>query len=424
MFEDITKNKSYLHSKILSLKNTADKEKLFYEIDNEIVKIKQEINCCYDNMGIISDVINSAELINHAGGNLISGNVNIKKNNLRNKSKKLQKIFSLYYLDKGNYFQKHGRFNLALDAWEEILKIDPDNEFIHLKLQKPTIGQNNDLKNRSKYLTNRYRFKYIRSFGKDIIKKPVYMCASETKNTMFVSDYERHKIHKFTTDGEYLGAIPVNIKKPIGLFLEEENTLWVCDFGNGRLLSTDFNGKVLEEININKLLNETNESMKPSVGCINGDQIYLSLTNEKFKISKVISFNKNSPITSVENISSDNFQLITEMKIINNVLYAANLEPGRLFEFNATQRKFVQLANMRSIGKVFRFTEVNDVLFVSTGKYISKMNSNGELIFSADLEGIVNGSSQLTGLIVIENKKKKTLFVADNIQNSIHMFSI
>lgn len=422
MFEDITKKESNLRLKILSLEKNADKEKLFNEIDDEILKIKQDINCCYDNMGITLDIINNADFINNSYNDSILGILGIKQNDLRDKSSKLKTTLSTYYTDKGNYFQKDEKCNEALDAWEEVLKTEPGNDYIHSKLIKIIIDQNNDIKNRAEYLKDRYRFKYIGSFGNDKITKPVYMCASETKKIMFVSDYESHKIHKFTFDGEYIGRVPVEIETPIGLFLEGENKLWICDFGNSRILCTDFNGKVLEKININQILNKSNESMNPAFGCVKGDRIYLTLLNNSRESRMVISFNKNSPFTFLEKLSIENLPSILEINFINNALFAANYEPGMLFTFNPTQKQFVQFADIQLLGNVKRFIKTDDGLFVICDKQLLKIDSKGKLIYSADLEKILKDSSQPTCMAILKRKKK--LFIADYFQNSIHMFSI
>lgn len=426
MFEDIIKKKSLLYSKIRSVENTPDKEKLFDEIDDEAAKIKQDINYHYDNMANSLSIFNNMNLINNSNDYCISDAMNIKGNDLREKTEKLQEMLSLYYMDKGDYFQKQGKFNEALDSWEKILKTDPANDHICLELKRMTTVRHNDIKRKLKNLENKYKFKYIGNFGSNKMKKPMYMCVSETAKKIFISDYTGHKIHRFTVDGESDGTIPVEVKNPLGLFIEEENKLWVCDSGNGKLLCVDFKGKVSEEIDINKILNNNSRSLIPFVGCIKNEQIYLSIMADlAWKNSILISFNKKDPTTSLKIIPTDNLQLIVDMQFINDDLFVANHSPGQLFVFNQDFTKNVPFADSNQIsGMQQRFLEIDNALFVTADRHVLKLNSNGSLVFAANLKATLKNPQILTNLAVLNKGDKKILLVGDSENGLIHMFSI
>ena len=423
MFEKLEKSESRLKSEVRTLKTARAKEALCRHIDAQIVNINQELSSHFEEIEAITDIVDNSDIKSDLRHYSIPDAIKMKADDLRFKRDTLQKIISAYCSDKGGYLSTIGKPNEAFDEWEKILKNDPANPFVDFQLKKMLSAKDNGYKIDHREYKTRYLFDYIGSFAAAQVDEPVYMCASEPQQLLFVSDYGGNKIHKYTVAGRYHGEIPVQVKHPIGIFLERENKLWICDFGNRRILCTDFNGNVIEEIKADQIGNRGVDSLSPAFGCIEGTHIYLTLLNKTQKSRMVISFDKKKPISSFEKYAC-NFSSVLEVQSYKNQLILANRFPARLLALNQIKKKLVQFTDLQLSWDIKRFCTIDNDFFYITNTQIIKLNATGELIFCTDIDKTIQGPSLLTSITGVKNKKQRTLFITDYKQRSIHMFSV
>ena len=115
-------------------------DKFFQNVQHEYRKIQCDVATKLENLKITSDILNESH-----------GRNNIKKNeddSLKLATDKaiaevtnfaffeIQGKLSSFNLKKGKQLFEQDRIEEALDAWEEVLKVNPDNEYIRSKLEQ------------------------------------------------------------------------------------------------------------------------------------------------------------------------------------------------------------------------------------------------------------------------------------------------
>lgn len=65
--------------------------------------------------------------------------------------------------------------------------------------------------------------------------------ATDGDGNVFVADFENHRVQKFTSEGEFLGAFgeqgsgPGQFDRPTDAAIDQDGNLYVVDFGNNRV---------------------------------------------------------------------------------------------------------------------------------------------------------------------------------------------
>ncbi|MBN1843443.1 MAG: hypothetical protein JW883_14320 [Deltaproteobacteria bacterium] len=327
-------------------------------------------------------------------------------------------------LEKGKCLFRQGRVEEALDTWEEVLKVNPDNEYIHSKLLK-TMNGHHATEKRAEELHSKYQFKYIGSFGHNIARLPFAIIATGHEDILFVSDYFGDKICKFNTKGKYLGAFSLGLKTPMELFKDTEGNIWICDFGNSRLLAVDSNGNVIDKISLKDVLGETYGLIHPGFGCLKKDRFYLISMDSTRQQRRLLSFNRYNPHGSLDILPTDVFQVLSVFEFLDNQLYVCDLAQRDLFVYNAGQRSFNPIGCQGIPYPLRWFMGSSDGLFLSAGKHLLKVSLNGQKLFTANLTNIFGMHETIPlGLTVLREKRGQVLFVTDYSLACIHKFVI
>lgn len=329
-----------------------------------------------------------------------------------------------FNLKKGDWLFKEGRIEEALNAWEEVLKVNPDNEYVHsrlLEIMDTTQGP----KVRAEELHSKYRFKYIGSFGQNILARPFAIVAGDHDDTLFVSDNVGNKIHKFNVHGKYLGPLPVEVNNPRGLFKDTQGYVWICDFGNSRLLAADLSGNVVAEIRMQELLGAKFGSIYPFFGCLEGNQFYLLLVNASLEQRVIASFNRYDLYGSLDILPTNALQRPNFLGFFADRLCVCDCAQCDLFLYDASQRRF-KLIGCSGIPYPLRwFVVFTDGFFLSAGRYILKVVSNGQRVFALNLSKLFGIHETLPfDLEIVRDKKTEALFVTDYSLACIHKFAI
>ncbi len=347
----------------------------------------------------------------------------------------LQQGLVPHHINHGKWLFENGKIQEAFIPWETVLKLNPYNDNIHSKLID-IIDVNSRSTKKAEDLNKKYHFKYIGSFGNTILKSPCSILTPKSDKHLFVSDYDTNHIHKFTYDGNYLGVLPIELKYPMGLFQDDSNSLWICDFGNSRLLGVDFDGCVIDEINLKNILNCNDRAYHPTFGCVMHDQFYLTLRNADHEKRHLVTFNKNNPDDSLKILTDSTPNLLGSINIIQNKLYTVMINPAclheytlgnkknGLYEYDFEKNQFKLLRGNYYSHLMRQFVQWNSNLFMTCGESLVKLSIDGTQHFSVNLSLFFGFASMPTGLAVIEQNNGSVLSITDTINNSIHQFLI
>ncbi|MBW2304806.1 MAG: hypothetical protein JRF57_13975 [Deltaproteobacteria bacterium] len=406
--------------------NHDDMGSLFRVIEDDYRKIQRSLAAKREDLKIISDIL----------GHSYSSNDTATYNQLKSATDKVIRNLNNYAFfgmkerlipfnfEKGNWLFSRGRIKEALDSWEEVLRVNPDNEYVHSMLLE-TINIPHATKSRAVDLNNKYRFKYMGSFGQDVLKGPIAIVADDYDDTLFVSDNMENKIHKFNVQGEYLGPLLVEVKNSRGLFKDTEGNLWICDFGNSRLLAVDSTDSVVGEIRLQEILGDKFVSIYPVFGYLNGDRFYLLLVNASFRQRMLVSFNRYNPHDSLDILPIGVLQTPNFFGFLDNQLYVCDLTQCDLFIFDASQRLFRPIGFSGIPYPLRWLVDFHDGFFLSAGMHILKVSSNGQIIFSANISSIFGIHKTLPfDLAIFREQNTQILFVTDYSLACIHMFAI
>jgi hypothetical protein len=329
------------------------------------------------------------------------------------------------HLRKAGCLFHQSRVNQALDAFEEVLKVNPDNEHIHYKLLQIHTGPSREPRRRSEQLKVKYKFKHAGSFGSEYLQCPAAIAASDSHETLYVSDLLRNKLFKFNIDGNHMATISPGLKSPWGLFKDESENIWICDFGNGRLLALDPYDRPVNEVKLEAILGKSSPSIYPGLGCLNKDRFYLILMDSQARKRRIVSFNTHDPRNSLEYIPLTGLQTPQGVAFFQDQLYVGNYIPAGLFAYDTSQKAFYRFSKGNIPDYLIRFTKTDDGFLLCAGEFIVKISLDGEGVFVADLPKILGTRNvNACGLVVIQEETGRTLFVTDNINGSIHKFII
>ena len=123
-----------------SASGNNDLDKFFHDVEDNYRKIQHGVVAKLADLRILSDLLNQsndADNIKMQGKALLSS---ITDKAITAVSEPVflgkKEEWISFYLNKAEWLLGKDRLAEALDAWEEVLKIDPDNNFIHSKLEK------------------------------------------------------------------------------------------------------------------------------------------------------------------------------------------------------------------------------------------------------------------------------------------------
>ncbi|MHA1146359.1 MAG: hypothetical protein ACTSRW_16605 [Candidatus Helarchaeota archaeon] len=406
--------------------NHDDMGSLFSVIEDDYRKIQRSLSAKREDLKIISDILGHSYGSNDTAiYNQLKPEIDQLIRSLNNYAFfEMKEGLIPFNFEKGNWLFSRGRIDEALDSWEEVLRVNPDNEYIHSILLE-TKNIHHATKSRAEDLNNKYRFKYMGSFGQDVLKGPFAIVVDNCDGTLFVSDKIKNKIHKFNVQGEHLGHLALEVKNPCGLFKDTESNLWICDFGNSRILAIDSTESAVNELKLQEILGDKAVSICPVFGRSNGDRFYLLLANASFQQKKLVSFNRYNPRDSLDILPTDALQSPNFFGFLDNHLYVSDPAQCDLFTFDAEQGLFTPIG-FKGIPYPLRWlADFHDGFFLSAGMHILKVSSNGQIIFSANISSILGMHKTLpSALAIFKEKNTQILFVADYSLACIHMFSI
>lgn len=326
-------------------------------------------------------------------------------------------------LSKGKLLFAQKRYQEALDVLEDVLQIEPDNKEVHSILTElhlhPEVGT------KASAMASVYRFHYQGSFGHKIIGLPVAIEPAPDGSRLYVSDHTRNMIHQFSLNGDHLGPIPIDVQNPMGIFVDGRERLWVCDFGNSRLLSLDGQCQIESAYDLKQPLASLSHATHPMYGCWAGDCLYLIVGNVTKDKLHIVQFAPGNLMEIAAILPNAPLAWPCDIRFLQGRLFTASYSPPIIAFYDPGQQQFRQFNHAPLPDKPRRYILVDDNLLVAAGQFIVKVSMRGEAVFTADPAHCANLLAvSAVGVAAMPGKRGKVLFVSDNLHKCIHSFAI
>jgi len=400
-----------------------NEDKKYHKIRNTCINKIEEAKIIADIMINHQCLNNSDHSISKFLNKLLKKTTDDIENDLYNE---LVELIVNYNIKTGNWLYNQGRTEEALYLWEDALKVNPQNEYIHSKLGGLS-HFTNGLQNQVEDIKKKFQFEYIGSFGHDIVRKPGFLIMSQSENELLVSDSATNEIHKFCTNGDYIDSFSFGLDRPAELFKDEDGNVWICDFGNNRLLVIDFAGDIVDSINLKNFTDDGSEIICPTYGCIKGHQIFLILTDiTQSNKRKIVVLDRLNLSGSIEIVDFSN-DIRTPVGLVSHreQLYVSDKFEGIVYQFDFTQRKFKKYINFNIAGAIYRFFILGNNMFISTRKFLLKLSLTGQPCFVANFRTAIEFDNvNIFGLAGHKKGKLKYLFAGDFAKKCILKFII
>jgi DNA-binding beta-propeller fold protein YncE len=165
-------------------------------------------------------------------------------------------------------FDPQGNLWAVDDGGHVVVKMDPQGRVVMVLGRKNTPGETNDLFNRPTdiafspngdfYVSDGYgnsrvvKFnkegKFLTAWGKKGTGESefniVHAVALDKQGRVYVGDRENHRMQIFDANGKFLTAWK-HVGSPWGIVITEDQTLYMCDGHNNRILKVSLSGEVL-----------------------------------------------------------------------------------------------------------------------------------------------------------------------------------
>ncbi|RLB83493.1 MAG: hypothetical protein DRH17_02445 [Deltaproteobacteria bacterium] len=128
-------------------------DEFLQSVEDDYRKIQRSMVTRRENLGIISDILdqchccNSNEDYSSKSLRLVVDKAIGKVNNYV--FFEMRERLAPFNLKKGEWLFKQGRIEEALDVWEEVLRVEPDNKYIHSKLSQIIDNWDQDAKTKN-----------------------------------------------------------------------------------------------------------------------------------------------------------------------------------------------------------------------------------------------------------------------------------
>ncbi len=299
-------------------------ENEYQKLHKELELLQKRVSLCYETSKQIElmardneKALENANFLRSIASSSFHSNWVLQNRSIEGSRDKIKRVYQAYILKKIRESADHGRIDQALSKVQEILKEDPNNQKANNFLEKVIrAGSNGPSRaslhsaEKAKDIKDRYRCKYLGSFGHPELKRPFSLVTQENGEVIYASDPVSDKIHSFSRMGQYRGSVGGSFKRPLGLIQDSENCFWVCDSGNKRLVAIDAGGHKIKTYSLDtKFKNYL--FVHPVFGTIEDGRFFLVANKKEGGRKGLLTFHKDIPNDLHEIVSADLGQRFT-----------------------------------------------------------------------------------------------------------------
>ena len=332
-------------------------------------------------------------------------------------------LFADFYLKKGSSLYEQHRFEEAFCCWENVLHNDPTNENVLWKLHQ-AVEQGQKHSGLADLLLKRYKLEFVSSFGHSHIKKPRNLLVLNDRKMILVTDSDGNNVCKFDVNGQYIDDFSFDFKNPQAMFRDDQGNVWICDFGNSRIVATNSLEELIEEIQIREVVGDRLATCHPVHGCMLGPTVYLILKDISQTRANIISFDKTATRTSLHVFPPGKLQAPYFIRLYDNQVYIGETDPAGIYLLDTRENCIREMNQFMLPSPLLGFAKDDDIFFVNAGEYLFKI-SKDELIFVADvreLSGLRSAIHNSVDLWIHDGNR--TIFMLDASQFCLHRFEV
>ena len=327
------------------------------------------------------------------------------------------------YRRAGHWFWRRGNHAAALACWEHVLRWHPTDKDILAVLQNHHSPVEMRLPVRE--IRARYRFAYQGCFGADKLRNPAYLAHNRLQGDLWVSDFSADRVHRFDLTGVYQGTVPLAVKTPMGLVTADNGNIWICDFGNGRLVATGNQAQCLGELHVQDLADLPTARIGPTLACFRDGELFIVLRERNNEFGRVIHLREAAQPCGARPLRSPQIQMPNAIAVAGGQLYVGDHDPSLLFRYASAQNEFRPLAGLYFPPFFRNLTVTAKAMFASAGNTVMKLSHDGRLLFSANLSEVL-GQPNATpaGALAVTIDGCEVLLVCDYRLGCIYRFLI
>lgn len=306
----------------------------------------------------------------------------------------------------------------ASQAVERVLRLDPLNAQAKTLLEVIGARAAGELASR---LRKRFHFRHLRSFGHKTLNVPIRLAVHAKSGSILVSDMESPHIAVFSFSGRLKTMFNQNLSTALGLAADGEDTFWVCDLGNQRVIRFDMKGRVIETIAVRSKDAALGERMPGVVQRLGKNRLALLAADKSLEH---IWLGELTPAGFVQ--SPDLPEVVLFMKVIDGKPVFRGHNTGRLYcqdSLDAAPR--VIPLQVPRLTPNYGFTPSPQGWFMDfSGNVLAKFTPQGALDFTVDLAAAFGKNTYTMDMEAFTHAGRDLLCVADVGNKCVHLFEI
>lgn len=264
---------------------------------------------------------------------------------------------------------------------------------------------------------------YLGSFGEGFVSKPSSLAAREGRDIL-VCEPSKNAVHSFDLEFRHQGRLDIDLNRPINIFKDENETAWVCDYGNGRIVSVGNDSELNKEFVPADFAPRGFEHVRPGCACTHDGWFHILATNDDPHDLKIISFHRDDPADSFKVLNSSGLFRPFSIAWQGGRLVVGTFVPSALYQYDPEADRFRNFQIPIIPGELRGLVASGRDLLAACTDYVCKISSRGRLEMVGEMSRLTGRQGSVAPAICIHKQDKKSeLLIADKRLNCIHRFS-
>ncbi|UZP66163.1 hypothetical protein N1030_11060 [Desulfovibrio mangrovi] len=272
---------------------------------------------------------------------------------------------------------------------------------------------------------SRYRFRHVATLGSAVGGVPMSVACRPSCGTLYLADSGKNVVRRYTATGAELAPLDCGINKPLCIYSDGQDGVWICDYGNNRLVCLGKDDRIERAVDFSSydVLKELQGRIR--YGCAAGDRHYLVFAAEKTGGSVWAELRIGQAACTLRLHEPAGDVAPARVFRAGGELYFFAWPHAKAARIEAATRKRLPSGHGLSYPIVRGFVAVGTHRFLLSGNTVIKLDAEGELLFSYSLEkelGVlgVSALSMATG----KRDGEDVLYISDGITGSVYVFAI